>query len=307
MITLKNVSKSFGEIRAVDNVSFEVQPGEVVGFLGPNGAGKSTTMRVICGYLPPTQGSVMISGINVLTHPVEAKKKVGYLPESAALYAEMSTADFLRFMGKMRGLDGSTLKERVKIVTRQCQIQDVLLRKIADLSKGFRQRVGLAQALLHNPDILILDEPTVGLDPNQIVEIRSLIREIGKQKTILLSTHILQEVSATCQRVIIIHRGRIAAQGTPQDLIEQEHAQTAYRVRVKADLAVLKEQIARSQDFQNLDVIKSENGFHLVRIYCGNKDAGENIYNLSVKNNWSLTELVREQQTLEDVFKQLTQ
>jgi ABC-2 type transport system ATP-binding protein len=214
MISLSNVSKFYGAVRAVDGITLEIGRGEIVGFIGPNGAGKSTTMRMITGFMPPTSGKLTVGGVDAVAEPKTAKAKIGYLPESAAVYTDMEVTDFLRFMGKMHGLPPTTLRQRLKVVICQCQIEKVLGRKINTLSKGYRQRVGLAQALLHDPEILILDEPTVGLDPNQIIDVRGVIREISHNKTILLSTHILSEVEAICQRIVLINEGRVVAQGT---------------------------------------------------------------------------------------------
>lgn len=307
MISVQNIKKEFGSIKAVDNISFEIKPGEVVGFLGPNGAGKSTTMRIMAGYLSPDSGAVQIGEFDIEKNPVEAKRRVGYLPESAALYFEMTAIDFLLFMGRMHGLDRSDIIDRLKLVAEQCQIKDVLSRKIGDLSKGYRQRVGLAQALLHNPEILILDEPTVGLDPNQIGEIRELIKEIGKSKTILLSTHILSEVTATCQRVLIINKGKIVAQGTPQNLMEQAKSSVTYRVSLRAALAGLEKQFSMIPEFRGLEILKTNNDHHDVLVHCnGINDVGEEIFDLAVKNSWRLSQLVQEQKSFEDVFKDLT-
>jgi len=307
MILLQNVSKKFGPIKAVNDVSFEIKTGEVVGFLGPNGAGKTTTMRMIVGFLPPNSGTIKIANQNILLDPVSTKRKIGYMPESAALYFEMVVTDFLLFMGHMRGLTGNVLKNRLKIVVNQCQIEGVLRRKIGDLSKGYKQRVGLAQALLHDPDILILDEPTVGLDPNQIVEIRQLIKEIGKTKTILLSTHILSEVTATCQQVIIINNGKIVAKGTPHSLIDGSNQKMTYRVSLRGDLDVVKNRFEQFPHFLELEVLQSDNGVHHVLVHCnGGEDLSEDIFDLAVENRWRLSQLVKEQVTLEDVFKHLT-
>lgn len=307
MITLKDVSKSFGPVRAVARVSFDVGQGEVVGFLGPNGAGKSTTMRMITGYLPADSGQITVSGIDVATDAVAAKAKVGYLPESAALYTDMEVVDFLLFMGRMRGLTHVRLKQRLKVVVHDCQLAPVLGRRIATLSKGFRQRVGLAQALLHDPDVLILDEPTVGLDPNQIGEIRSLIKEIGQTKTILLSTHILQEVNATCRRVLIINNGTIVAAGTPETLVKQSAEAATYELNVRGTLAEINRRLTELPHYQNHEVKESQDGRHEVIVRCaGEQDMSEEIFQLAVAHKWTLSKLVRGQQSLEDVFKKLT-
>lgn len=307
MISVQNISKSFGSIQAVRDVSFTIESGQVVGFLGPNGAGKSTTMRMITGYLKPTSGKVQVEDIDVEKDPIAAQHLIGYLPESAAIYHEMVVLDFLQFMGKMRSLKTDFLKQRLKAVTEQCQLQTVLGRKIGELSKGFRQRVGLAQALLHDPKILILDEPTVGLDPNQIAEIRELIKEIGKSKTILLSTHILPEVSATCQRVIIIKQGQIVAQGQPEALIEEQAGQSSYQLTIRGELKSVQNELARLPQFLTLKVKASNDNVHSLQVDCqGSEDLGEAIFDLAVQKGWRLSQIHREQQTLETVFKDLT-
>ena len=307
MITVNNVTKNFGQIAAVRGVSFTIAAGEVVGFLGPNGAGKSTTMRMIAGYLPPSSGSIHIAGVDQAQNPGRAKSKIGYLPESAALYTDMEVSDFLKFMGRMHGLTKDTLLTRLKFVVRECQLQSVLGRKIETLSKGFRQRVGLAQALLHDPDILILDEPTVGLDPNQIIEIRELIKNIGKVKTVLLSTHILPEVSATCQRVLIINQGKIVAEGTPESLTLGALQQSMYQVTVRGPQSAIAASLQSISGCVAVTLLKSagdENSFALT--FTGDNDASESIFHCVVAGGWSLSLLMRERKNLEDVFKQLT-
>jgi len=218
VIKVENLSKSFGAKRAVDGVSFEVGKGEVLGFLGPNGAGKSTTMRMITGFIPPSAGSVSVCGLDVQENPIEVKRRIGYLPEAAPSYAEMSVLSFLRFAAEMRGLQGEGRRAAIRRVVELCHLENVLGQAIDTLSKGFRHRTCLAQALIHDPEVLILDEPTDGLDPNQKHEVRTLIRKMGENKAIIFSTHILEEVEAACTRAIIIDRGRIVANGTPGEL-----------------------------------------------------------------------------------------
>ena len=218
MIQIKNLVKAFGAKRAVDGISFSVERGEVLGFLGPNGAGKSTTMRMITGFMPPSAGSVSVGGHDVQQSPIEVKRMIGYLPENAASYPDMTVHGFLRFTAEMRGLDGEARKKAVHRVVERCFLDSVLHQSIDTLSKGYRHRTCLAQALIHDPDVLIMDEPTDGLDPNQKFEVRNLIRELGKTKAIVFSTHILEEVDAACTRAIIIDRGRIVANGTPDEL-----------------------------------------------------------------------------------------
>jgi ABC-2 type transport system ATP-binding protein len=218
MIRIENLVKSFGAKRAVDGVSFEVARGEVVGFLGPNGSGKTTTMRVVTGFYPPTSGRVTVGGHDIAEEPLAAKRLIGYLPESAAAYPDMTVEGFLRFAADVRGLSGETKKKAVARAVERCFLSSVLHQTIDTLSKGYKHRTCLAQALIHDPDVLVLDEPTDGLDPNQKFEVRNLIRELGKTKAVVFSTHILEEVDAACTRAIIIDRGRIVAQGTPDEL-----------------------------------------------------------------------------------------
>jgi len=218
MIKIENLVKAFGAKRAVDGISFSVERGEVLGFLGPNGAGKSTTMRMVTGFMPPTSGRVSIGGHDVVESPLEAKRLIGYLPENAAAYPDMTVLGFLNFIAELRGLQGEARKKAVHRVVELCFLDSVLQQSIETLSKGYRHRTCLAQALIHDPQVLIMDEPTDGLDPNQKHEVRNLIREIGKSKAIVFSTHILEEVDAACTRAIIIDRGRIVASGTPDEL-----------------------------------------------------------------------------------------
>lgn len=307
MITLQNLVKSFGDVQAVRDISFEIPAGQVVGFLGPNGAGKSTTMRMITGFLKPTSGRILVDGIDVEKSPVEARQHIGYLPESAALYMDMIVVDYLMFMGRMKGMDKKFMRTRLEAVVSQCQLQSVIKRPIGDLSKGFRQRVGLAQALLNDPKVLILDEPTVGLDPNQIVEIRELIKTIGQSKTVMLSSHILPEVSATCQRVIIINQGKVVAQGSPDELMQKSSAKVTYRVVVRGDIQDVQQKLSQLPEFINVQVEASNDNVHALSLNCNStKNLGEDIFRMAVNEGWSLSELVREQQTLENVFKDLT-
>jgi ABC-2 type transport system ATP-binding protein len=218
MITVKGLTKRYARNTAVDHISFEVQKGQIVGFLGPNGAGKTTTMRMLTCFLPPTAGSAIVAGFDVLEQPMEVKRRIGYLPETPPLYPEMSAAEYLEFVGKLKGLSGLALRQRIDYVTGRCNIDDVKHKLLGKLSKGYRQRVGLAQAIIHNPDVLILDEPTAGLDPKQINETRELIKSLAGDHTILLSTHILPEVEQTCEQVIIINRGKVVATDSVQHL-----------------------------------------------------------------------------------------
>src|SRR5271170_7453372 len=230
MIEVENLSKTYSGVHAVRDISFHVNKGEIVGFLGPNGAGKSTTMKVLAGYLPPTDGKIRIAGFDVVTESLEVRKRIGYMPENVPLYTDMRVNEFLRFRAELKKVPRRKIKDRVETVKELCHLKDVESKIIGTLSKGYRQRVGLADAMVHEPELLILDEPTIGLDPNQIRSVRELIRDLGKHHTILLSTHILPEVEATCSRVIIINRGRIEASDTPDNLRRQLRGAGGIRV-----------------------------------------------------------------------------
>ena len=218
MIEVQHLTKRYGPVTAVDDISFRVERGEILGFLGPNGAGKTTTMRILTGYMPATEGKAIVAGFDVFDQPIEAKRRTGYLPETPPLYPDMSVLEYLQFVAKIKGVPGNERRERIQTVMKRTRIDDMANRLCAKLSKGYKQRVGLAQALIHNPDVLILDEPTAGLDPKQIIETRQLIKELAGDHTIILSTHILPEVSQTCQRVVIINKGRVVAVDTPDNL-----------------------------------------------------------------------------------------
>src|SRR6202521_1082641 len=218
MIKVEGLTKRYARTVAVDNISFEVEKGGIVGFLGPNGAGKTTTMRILTCFLPPTSGSASVAGFDVLEQPLEVKKRIGYLPETPPLYPEMEVQEYLTFVGRLKGISSADVGRRVNEVSERCAVGDVRTKLIGKLSKGYRQRVGLAQALIHNPDVLVLDEPTSGLDPKQIIETRELIKGLAGQHTVVLSTHILPEVSKTCQRVVVINAGKVVAEGTPEEL-----------------------------------------------------------------------------------------
>src|SRR5499427_1615341 len=232
MITVKELTKRYARNTAVDHISFEVQKGQIVGFLGPNGAGKTTTMRILTCFLPPTSGDATVAGFDVLEQPLEVKKRIGYLPEAPPLYQEMDTDDYLEFVGKLKGLSGAELRKRVDYVCERCAAADVKKKLLGKLSKGYRQRVGLAQAIIHNPDVLILDEPTAGLDPKQINETRELIRSLAGDHTIVLSTHILPEVEQTCQQVIIINKGKLVATDSVNNLQNRSRGTESLLVEV---------------------------------------------------------------------------
>src|SRR6516165_2833066 len=234
MIIVKELTKRYAHTVAVDHISFEVAKGQIVGFLGPNGAGKTTTMRILTCFLPPSAGTASVAGFDVLEHPLEVKRRIGYLPETPPIYPEMETVEYLKFVGKLKGLSAADLQKRLDYVCDRCAIADVKQKLLGKLSKGYQQRVGLAQAIIHNPDVLILDEPTAGLDPKQIIETRELIRGLAGDHTILLSTHILPEVEQTCQRVVIINKGRVVAVDTPDNLTARLRGSETLYVQVDA-------------------------------------------------------------------------
>ncbi|TDI69256.1 MAG: ATP-binding cassette domain-containing protein [Bacteroidetes bacterium] len=307
MIEVDGLVKRYGTEQAVDDISFQVQTGEVLGFLGPNGAGKTTTMKVITCYLPPSEGTVRVDGLDVRSHSLDVKRKIGYLPENTPLYQEMTVYDYLTFVAAMRGVEKAQHASRIAKMADVCGLETVLAKRIEALSKGFRQRVGLAQAMIHDPAILILDEPTTGLDPNQIVEIRELIKDIGKEKTVILSTHILSEVQMSCDRVLIIHRGKLVADGTPADLQASFSSgqQVRFGVQVAPDpvLSVL-------SGWNGIEVKETERIGDAETLFTLTTDRTDDLrpelFRLAVDEGWIMTELGREQANLEDVFRHLT-
>jgi len=304
MIEVKNISKYFGKIKAVDDISFNVKKGEILGFLGPNAAGKTTTMRIITGFLRPTNGNVFVENISVLEKPDEVKKKIGYLAEDNPIYTDLTVKEYLNFMGEVREMDKKFFKERFEKVIDDTGIKDVLNRPIGELSKGFKQRVGLAQALLHDPDILIFDEPTTGLDPAQIVEIRNLIKELGKEKTVILSTHILPEVEMLCERAIIIHKGKIVAEGKIKELEEKTKRKESVRFLIKGNKKEFEEKIKERKDVKSYS-LKSFDDFIEGKISFEEGDAREIFFDFCVQNKYKIYELYSEKYGLEEIFLQL--
>ncbi len=300
-VKVQNLTKTFGTQKAVDGISFSADRGEIVGFLGPNGAGKSTTMKIATCYLPPTDGEVYVSNLNVVENPVEVREKVGYLPEHNPLYLEMYVHEYLAFIGGLHKMRGSQLKNRVKEMVDLCGLTQEQNKQIGALSKGYRQRVGLAQSLVHDPEVLILDEPTTGLDPNQIVEIRNLIKEMSKEKTVIFSTHIMQEVRVLCERAVIIHQGEIVADSKVSDL----KATNDYElVRLEFKQAIDTGSLNKLKGIQGITVIGD--GIYEVRTDI-KADISAQIFALAAKHNWPLAGLQQVDSSLEEVFKQLTQ
>ena len=308
LVHLHEVAKSFGAVRAVDGVSFSIDRGEVVGFLGPNGAGKTTTMRLITRALEPDSGTIEIDGRSVDEDPAEARRRIGYLPESNPLYQEMLVGEFLTFMARLRGIEPARIADRIEPAVEQTGIGDVYYRPIAHLSKGYRQRVGLAQAILSEPDILILDEPTEGLDPNQRVEIRKLITRLGKDHTVLLSTHVLQEVQAVCDRLLIIHQGRIIADGGVSALLAGGESGARVVVEIDAQPGSLRKaleelpSVSRVEDAADTGVRPR----FVVRGADG-ADPRPDIFSLARDRDWTLWEMRRQEEDLEQFFRDLTE
>jgi ABC-2 type transport system ATP-binding protein len=303
VIEVQHLTKRYGPVTAVEDVSFRVERGEILGFLGPNGAGKTTTMRILAGYMPATEGKAVVAGFDVFDQPVEAKRRTGYLPETPPLYPDMSVVEYLTFVAKIKGVPSADRRQRIKTIMERTRIADMANRLCSRLSKGYRQRVGLAQALIHNPDVLILDEPTAGLDPKQIIETRQLIKELAGDHTIILSTHILPEVSQTCQRVVIINKGHVVAVDTPDNLTARLRGSETMYVQVDtkgADVAATLTHIAgvtRVAESDRRDglvgyAVESERG----------RDVRRELARAVVSGGWGLLELRPMRMSLEDVF-----
>jgi ABC-2 type transport system ATP-binding protein len=302
-ISVTNLTKIYGHQRAVDNISFTVKTGEILGFLGPNGAGKTTTMKAITSCLAPTSGNISIGGMDIAVDEEEVKKHIGYLPENNPLYEDMFVIDYLRFIAEMHNIPKKEINGRLLEMIAVCGLQQEKHKKIGELSKGYRQRVGLAQALIHDPEVLVLDEPTSGLDPNQIIEIRELIKRIGQSKTVIMSSHILAEVEATCDRIMIIHRGKLVADGTSEELRARSKGAGLLKLRIED---APEEEIAKA--LKQLDEVSSvyrENGYFFLQ---GNeqKPFAREVFSLCVKNNWVITEMTPVETKLEDIFRELT-
>ncbi len=310
-ITVNNLRKNYGPREAIRGISFAVKRGEIVGFLGPNGAGKTTTMKIITCFMPPTSGEVQVEEMDTVGQSLEVRRKIGYLPEMNPLYLDMPVLEYLEYSASLHRLVGQAAQQRISQMVDVCGLGTVRRRDIGELSKGFRQRVGLAQAMLHDPDVLILDEPTSGLDPNQIVEIRSLIRELGRAKTVVLSTHILSEVQATCDRVLIINEGLIVADGTPDELQHRFRGEERVTVELKAPPPVTFDgvmvRLRGLPDFLGATLQSHQNGVLAFDIQAAHgTDIREAVFHLAVAENWVLLGLSRQSTTLEEVFHKLT-
>ncbi len=307
MIKVERLTKRYGSTTAVRNISFEVEKGEIVGFLGPNGAGKTTTMRILTGFLPPTEGTASIDGLDVQEQPIEVKRRIGYLPESPPLYPEMTVRDYLEFVARLKGIASADVAARVDSVTDRCSIGGVRGKLNGQLSKGYKQRVGLAQALIHDPDVLILDEPTAGLDPKQIIEVRELVRELGGDHTIILSTHILPEVSTTCGRVIIINEGKIEASDTPENLTARLQGHDSIWIEVDGPAEEVEAKFQRIQGVENISRATGQAGRAAWQVETGKDPAiRSELARAVIESGWGLYEIRSVGLSLEDIFLKLT-
>jgi len=308
MIKIENLVLKYDDFRAVNDISLTVNTGEILGFLGPNGAGKTTTMKVITCFLEPSEGRVSVDDYDVVQDSLKVRELLGYLPENNPLYMDMTVTEYLDFVADLRHLDGDYRRQRIKYTVDVCGLGNVRNRMVGELSKGYRQRLGLGQAIIHDPRVLVLDEPTSGLDPNQIVEIRNLIRELGREKTVILSTHIMQEVQATCGRVVIINQGKIVADGTTEELQAKMEGLDRYLVEFKAPGDNVAARFRENLQLPIRDDISTPGGgtYRFVLEVEKNRDEREHIFRMMVDNGWTLLELRREQASLEDVFRKLT-
>lgn len=311
MISVKNLTKYYGDFQALKGISFEIKSGEIVGILGPNGAGKSTTLRILTCYFNPTSGDAIIDGKSILDEENNVKKIIGYLPESAPLYNDMCVFDYLVYMADIQELERSKLNERLHYVVNVCGLKEVISKPIGELSKGYKQRVGLAGAIIHDPKILILDEPTNGLDPNQIVEIRELIKELGKEKTVLVSTHILSEVEASCSRAIIINKGNIIADDTPENLslnFGNNDKSSTIRISIKTNdnIESVKEKLLSVSDIYKVEIEDNFNNIKELTIYSNSEEPRDEIYRFIKSTDWIIYEMTRVKENLETVFHTLT-
>ena len=306
MIEIQNLSRRFGNIRAVDDISFEIAPGEIIGFLGPNGAGKTTTMRMMVGYLQPSGGSIRIDGISIFDDPIGTSRKIGYLPENNPLYDELTVYEFLDYIAALREIRGELFQQRLQFVTENCGLQEVLHQKIGTLSKGYRQRTGLAQAILHDPQVLILDEPTSGLDPNQIIDIRELIRNLGKEKTLILSSHIMQEVTALCDRIIIISNGRLVANDSQENLVNSVSKTQLITLELEAQQPDLSPLTQDHPDIRLLEQVQDGTICRLTIEGDAEQDLRRILAQFAQSQGWLVVGINSQKQTLEDIFVNLT-
>jgi len=307
LIKIKNLTKNYDDVKAVKSISFDLEDAQIVGFLGANGAGKSTTLKMITGYLAPTSGNVFVDGKNIIDDCIEIQKEIGYLPELNPLYSEMKVHEYLKFNAEIRHIVGDDFKEALTRVVSECGLQGVVHKTIGNCSKGYKQRIGLAAAMIHDPKILILDEPVTGLDPNQIVEIRELIKKVGKKKLVLMSSHILQEIQATVDRIIIINNGEIIADGTSKELIDSAKDLTTLTLSVEnSDDSTIENIKATVPSITLKSTKKVESITTLIFEYSGKSDPRRDIFKYAVENNWTVLEMSETKQNLEDIFRNLT-
>lgn len=310
MIQIQNLTKYYDTQRAVDNLSISINSGEILGLLGPNGAGKTTTMRILTCYLRPSSGTISVKDLDIRENPLEIKNLIGYLPESAPLYPDMLTYDYLAYIASVRGISGAKMNQRIDELVDLCGLSGVMHKSIKELSRGYKQRVGLAHAMMSDPEILVLDEPTAGLDPNQIVQIRSIIRKMGEEKTVIFSTHILSEAEATCDRIVIINDGKLVADGTPESLgatgISAHVVKVVLKGAKSADVSKAFEQIPGVTKLAVPKETDAKRDELALQIFCEG-DIRESIYNRIKQSDWILMEFGNERQSLEDTFRELTQ
>jgi ABC-2 type transport system ATP-binding protein len=308
MIELSNLTKYYGDLCALDHVTLTIEKGKILGLLGPNGAGKTTALRIITGYLRPTEGTVTAKGFSIDRDALAIKKLIGYLPESAPLYHDMLVFDYLHYVADIRGLGEDGKEARIRELVNICGLNEIMHRSINELSKGYKQRVGLAHAMMSDPEILILDEPTSGLDPNQIADIREIIKQIGKEKTVILSTHILSEVEATCDRVVIINKGKIVADGSTQDLKRESRAEYSLNVSLKGgDSEAVQSVLSPVKGISEIQQTGTENGTRSFRLLCRtHEDIREKVYRKIKEQDWVLLEFSQEMKSLEKIFRELT-
>ena len=307
MIKVTKLSKNYGSVKAVQSISFELKDGEIVGFLGANGTGKTTTLKMITGYLVPTTGSIKVNGMDIIDDIHDIQKQIGYLPELNPLYTEMRVYEYLEFLAGIRKITGKLFKEAFARVVEQCGLKGVVHKSISDCSKGYKQRIGLAAAMIHDPKILILDEPVTGLDPNQIVEIRKLIKSLGKEKLVFMSSHILQEIQATVDRIIIINKGEIVANGTSDELMGDFMGNVLLNMEVKGASAESIEHIQAKLPSVKYISLNESNGIQSVQFEYGkDKDPREDLFKYAVKNKWSILKMNPKTTNLEDIFRDLT-
>ena len=307
MLEVSHLSKQYGPFRAVDDITFTARQGEILAFLGPNGAGKSTTMRMITGYLPATSGEVRVDGMNVREHPLEVKRRIGYLPELPPLYTELTVTDYLLFVAQLKQIPSRQRRDAIERACRKCALADVSHRIIGRLSKGYRQRVGIAQAILHDPPLLVLDEPTAGLDPRQILETRQLIRELAGQHTIILSTHILSEASTTCERVVIIHRGKLVAEDRTENLTQRLKPGDTLTLEVRGPVEDVSTRLASIDGVRRVELLGHRDGAGRWQLEAAEPAVRESIARQVVRAGWGLLELKPVELTLEEIFLSLTE